>query len=85
MSLGTEVSFVPGHNVLHGDPAPSRREGALQSPTFRTMSVVAKRLPISLTAELLVLLHDTAVVGNIHYTTCRRSCSEDFWKINLVF
>jgi len=52
---------------------------------FRSMSVVAKRSPISVTAELLVLLHDTAVVGNIHYTTCMCSSSEDFWKINWSF
>jgi len=53
-------------------------------PHFRPISVVPKRLPISVTAEL-VFLHDTAVVDNIYNTTCRRSSNEGFWKINLIF
>ena len=51
-----------------GTQLPPAAKGAQQSPTFRSMSLVAKRSPISATAELLALLHDTAVVGNIHYT-----------------
>jgi len=54
MPLGTEVGLGPNHIVLDGDPAP-RRKGAQQNPTFRPMSIVAKRLPISATAELLLL------------------------------
>jgi len=42
------------------------------------MSVVAKRLPLSVTAELL-FLHDTALVGNSYYTACRRSFNEGFF------
>ena len=41
MPIGMEVGFVPGHIVLHGDPAPPKKG---HSPTFRPMSVVAKRL-----------------------------------------
>jgi len=52
MPFGTEVGLGPGHVVLDGDPAPPRK-GAQQPPTFRPMSIVAKRLPISATAELL--------------------------------
>jgi len=41
-----------GHIVLDGDPSP--RKGAQQPPpTFRPMSIAAKRSPISATAELL--------------------------------
>ena len=49
---GMEVGLGPGHNVLDGDPAP-RRKGAQQPPIFGPMSIVAKRSPISATAELL--------------------------------
>jgi len=43
MPLDTEVVLGPGHIVLDGDPASS----------FRSMSIVAKRSPISATAEHL--------------------------------
>ena len=50
MPLGTEVGFGPGHIVFDGDPAPSKGHSI---PIFRPMSVVAKRSPISATAEHL--------------------------------
>jgi len=50
MSLDANVSLVPGNIVLHGDPAPRRR---CTAPNFRPMSIVAKRSPISATAEHL--------------------------------
>jgi len=52
--LGTEVSLGPCDIALDGDPA-SPTKGEHQPPTFRHMSIVAKRLPlpISATAELL--------------------------------
>jgi len=83
MSLGTEVGLTPGHIVLDGNPALPRPERAQQPPpTFRPMSIVAKRSPVS---ELLsfCFLHDTAVVGKIYYTTCRRSFNEGFFKIRI--
>jgi len=40
-----------GHIVLHGDPAPPPKQGTY--PNFRPMSIVAKRSPISATAEHL--------------------------------
>ena len=39
--------------VLDGDPA-TPRKGAQQPPTFRPMSIVAIRSPISATAELFL-------------------------------
>jgi len=45
-----EVGLGPGHIVLDGDPAHPRKR-AQQPPTFRSMSIVAKRSPISATAE----------------------------------
>ena len=50
MPLGMEVGIGPGHIVLDGDPARTQ-----QPPTFRPMSIVPKRSPISATAELLLL------------------------------
>jgi len=49
--LGTEVGLSPG-DVLDGDPAPPTERGTA-GPTFRLMSIVARRSPISATAELL--------------------------------
>jgi len=55
MPLDVEVGLGPGDIVLDADPAssPTERDTAAPSPTFRPMSVVAKRSPISATAELL--------------------------------
>jgi len=50
MPLGKEVGLGSGDIVLDGDPAP--RKKAQQPATFRPMSIVAKRWPISATAEL---------------------------------
>jgi len=50
MPLGTEVGLGSGDTVLDGDPALPTERGtaALNSPpTFRPMSIVAKRSPIS--------------------------------------
>ena len=81
MSLGTEVDLAPGHIVLDGDP-PRAAKGAHQPRTFRHMSVVAKRSPISVTAELFFLndsLLLSSLVANVHCTTCRRSSNEGFF------
>jgi len=48
MPLGKEVSLVPGHIVLDGDPA-----STTAPPHFRSMPIVAKRSPISATVDLL--------------------------------
>jgi len=53
MPLGKEVGLGPDYIVLDGDPVgPSPRQQPLS--TFRFMSIVAKRSPISATAELLL-------------------------------
>jgi len=48
MPLGKEVGLSPGHIVLDGDPAPTAAP-----PHFRPMPTMAKRSPMSATAELL--------------------------------
>jgi len=53
MPLGKEVGLGPGHIVLYGDPVGTQRPPQQPLPTFRPMSIVAKRSPISATAELL--------------------------------
>jgi len=75
MSLGMDVGRIPSHIVLDGDPAPSRPESGTSRttapPTFRHMSVVDKRSPVFLTAELFFLndsLLLSSLVGKNHYT-----------------
>ena len=53
MPLGTEIGVGQGHIVLDEDPATPTERGTA-APTFRPTSIVAKRSPISATAELLV-------------------------------
>ena len=50
MPLGTKVGLGPGHIVLDGDPAPPHPPKG----DFRPMSIVAKRSPISASAEHLL-------------------------------
>jgi len=52
MKLGIEVGLGPGHIVLDGDPALPPQRGTTPAH-FRPMSIVAKRSPISATAQLL--------------------------------
>ena len=52
MKLGTEVGLGPGDIVLDADLAPPKRHS---TPTFRPMSVVAKRSPISASCWALVI------------------------------
>ena len=54
MPLGKEAGLGPGHIVLDGDPMGTQRPAQQPLPTFRPMSIVAKRSPISATAELLL-------------------------------
>jgi len=53
MSLGTAVGLGPGDIVLDRNQLPPTDRG-ITAPTFRPMSIVAKRSPISATAELLL-------------------------------
>jgi len=52
MPLGPEVGLDPGDIVLDGDSASLKRGHS--TPSFQPMSIVAKRSPISATAELLL-------------------------------
>jgi len=46
----------PGQIELDGDSAPTLpAKGAQQLPSFRSMSIVAKRSPVSATTELLCM------------------------------
>jgi len=71
MPLDTEVGLGPSEIVLDGDPAPPPMERGTSAPIFRPMSVVAKRSPISATAELL--LHDSVEIEIL--TKMELSCS----------
>jgi len=51
-AFGREVGLGSGHIVLHGDPDPLPQRGT--APNFRSMSIVAKRSPISTAAKQLL-------------------------------
>jgi len=53
MPVGMEIGLGPGDIVLDGDPAPARKLAQQPPPTYRPVSIVAKRSLISATAELL--------------------------------
>jgi len=53
MKLGTEVGLGRGHIVLDGNSTLPRKGHSSPPPTFRLMSVVAKRSPVSATAKHL--------------------------------
>jgi len=68
MPFGTEVGIGPCDIVLDGHRAPPTYKGH-NSPTFRPMSIVAKRSPVSATAELLLTMRITnfqTTVNNMH-------------------
>jgi len=52
LPLGTEIGLGPGNVAIDWDRAPPT-ESITAARTFRPMSIVAKRSPISATAELL--------------------------------
>ena len=66
MPLGLEVGLGLGDIVLDGDPAPPT-ERCTTASTFRTISSVARRLPISAAAELLLLSsrHRVSILYNV--------------------
>jgi len=51
-AIGKEVGLGPGRIVLDGDPVGTQPRTAA-APHFRSMPIVAKRSPISATAELV--------------------------------
>jgi len=74
MPLGTEVRLGPGDIVLDGYPAPPKMGTA--PLTFRPMSIVAKRSPISATAEHL---HKRSPKN------CSTDCKIRFEKLCLIW
>ena len=58
MPLGMEVGLGPGLIVLDGNPAPVPKRRGHNPPSFRPMSIVAKRSPISATAEHVFSISD---------------------------
>ena len=56
MSLGMEVGLGPGHIVLDMNPAPFYGNGH-NSPHFLARSIIAKRLLISATADLMFIIY----------------------------
>jgi len=75
MPLGREVGLRPGDIVLDGGPSLPLKPGT--APTFRPMSIVAKRSPISATAKHL--LHwqwiDAVVLLSILWSLLYSKCS----------
>ena len=51
-----KIGLGPGHIVLDEDPAPPLQRDT--APNFRAMSIVAKRSPISVTAEHLLFVYE---------------------------
>jgi len=57
MALDMEVGLGSGDIVLDGAQVPLPTQKGGTAPNSRPMSIVAKRSPISPTAELLYILH----------------------------
>jgi len=81
MPLGTKVGFGLGRIVLHGDPAFPIRGTA--PPNFRPVFIVAKRSPISATAEHLLTMathYDTCFLCSsyVQYRMCRHYNVSDY-------
>ena len=64
LKLGMQVGLGPGDIVLNGGQLPPpQKKRVTAAPNFRPMSIVAKRSPISATAELsLNLISFTHVI-----------------------
>jgi len=71
MLLGTEIGLRPGDILSDGDPAP--HDKGHSTPTFRPMSIVAKRWPISATAERLYYYAIIALLMAVTKTTCKEN------------
>jgi len=62
MPVGKNVGLGPGYIVLDGDPAPSHKKGT--TPSFSSMSVVAKRMYVSLPVLVGLSLGDIVLNGD---------------------
>jgi len=70
MPLGKEVSLGRRHIVLDGDPVGTQSSTAAL-PHFRPMPIVAKRSPISASAELVLKEGNSSVLSTVKYTAIR--------------
>ena len=61
MPLGREVGLGPSDIVLDGDPQLPLKRGT--APNFGPISIVAKRSPVSATAEHLLQLRATDYIA----------------------
>jgi len=79
--VGTAVGIGPGDIVLDGDSAAPSTERGTASPTFRPMSIVAKRSAISPTAELLFQMVSVRYLGFLKTRIVQ--CAYTVQKINV--
>jgi len=87
MPLCMEVCLGPGDTVLDGASAPTERGTA--APHFLPMSIVAKRSPISVTAEFLLPLESIQSLSPGLYTPYREIypqllCDVDRTRVNII-
>jgi len=76
VQLATMIGLSPGDIVLDGDPAPTKKRHS--TPTFRLVSIVAKRSPILAAFKLLYMksmLLRRMVRASIRFWNGRRKTS----------
>jgi len=79
--LGMDVGPGPGNIMLDWDPA-SPTERVTAALTFQPMSTVAKRSPISVAAELLLVIWLAGSLGFLPRLSSKRTVGDDgtdFW------
>jgi len=68
LSMEVVVDLGPG-NIVAWDPTSPHHGNGRNTPTFRPMSIVAKRSPISATAELLFGMLRTCYANGRYLTS----------------
>jgi len=93
MPYGTEVGLVPGHIILDGDPAPPSTERGIAAPHFSALFTVAKRSPISATAEVLLQIETSRPMTNkisavadesVRRAASRQMCCKQRWTLRVI-
>ena len=83
MPLGKVVGLGPSHIVLDGDPVGTQPPRAAPSH-FRPMPIVAKRSPISATAELLSIMMLHSAYPTLRYKGIQVSPNMGTFLWNLI-